>query len=484
MNFRQLSRLLGGMNLLLSAFMLPPLGLGVIDGRGWHPFVWSIGFCLLISALPFALFRGNPADITRRQGFALVTLAWLSASVFGSLPFYFSGYFGSFTQAFFEAVSGFTTTGATILPRVSHLPRSILLWRSMIQWLGGMGIVLLTMAIMPLLGVGGVMLFKAEVPGPSVEKLRPRIRATAKLLWWVYAILTAFAACSLWFAGMDVFDAVCHAFTALATGGFSVHDAGVMGYDNAAVEWVLILFMLIAGCNFVLHYHAFRGRLLTYAGNEEFRWYIGFFLGISLAVLLSLAVGEKPVELGQQIRHALFQTASLMTTTGFHSADFEAWRLSAPAVLVLLTVAMFLGGMGGSTGGGVKTVRVVAAIKLVQNTLHQLLHPRAVTRIRLDGEPLSQNPLNIMMGFLCLHGLLFVSVATLMAMLGLDGITSVSATAACLNNIGPGFQAVGPLSNYGAIPSVGLWILAITMLIGRLELFTVIIMLTPGYWRS
>ncbi len=483
MKIRLILKLLGGVNLFLCAFMIPPFLLAVVERDGWHAFAWSLVIGMLFSGLLLWRFRDVQGEIRVREGFLLVTLVWCLSALFGALPFYFSGYFGSFTNAVFESVSGYTTTGATVLARVSTVPRGYLLWRSMIQWLGGMGIVLLSLAVMPLLGFGGVQLFKAEVPGPSVERIRPRIRVTATLLWWVYALLTVAAALSLMVAGMPVFDAVCHAFTVMATGGFSTHDQGIMGYQNPAIEIVLIVFMLMAGINFVLHYQALTGRWKAYANNENFRWYIGLLLALSVAVTALLIGHVLEDTFLAAIRHAVFQVVSLMTTTGDHSADFEAWRLIAPAVFMLLITAMFFGGMAGSTGGGMKTVRVVTLLKLMRNALVSLIHPRAVLRLQSNGITLTERRINMMIAFMGLHLMVFLVASIIMAGMGLDIVSALSATAASLNNIGPGFGIVGPLDNYAAIPTAGKWVLAIVMIIGRLELFTVLVLLIPDFWR-
>ncbi len=483
MNRRLIVKLLGGVNLFLCAFMIPPFLLAFIEGDGWPAFGLSLAVGILFSAVPLWRLRGVQGEIRVREGFLLVTLVWLLCALFGALPFYFSGHFGSFTNAFFESVSGYTTTGATVLGRVSTLPRGLLLWRAMIQWLGGMGIVLLSLAVMPLLGVGGVQLFKAEVPGPSVERIRPRIRATAKLLWWVYALLTAVAALCLMVAGMRPFDAVCHAFTVMATGGFSTHDQGIMGYHSPMIESVLIVFMLLAGINFVLHFHVLSGRWKAYMEHEEFRWYIGLFLALSAVTTGFLIVHGLEVSLSAQLRHAMFQIASLMTTTGYHSADFETWRRVVPALFFPLLLAMFFGGMAGSTGGGVKTVRVLTLMKLMVNALRSLMHPRAMIRLRINGVAVPENRIALMLAFLGLHLTVFLVVSTAISVMGLDVVSAISATAASLNNIGPGFGIVGPLENYDAIPAAGKWLLALTMIVGRLELFTILVLLLPDFWR-
>ncbi len=476
-------KLLGGVNLFLCAFMIPPLLLAILDDNGWRHFALSMGVSLLVSGLLLSCFRGARGEIRIRDGLLLVTLVWCLSALSGALPFYFSGYFASFTDAVFESISGYTTTGATILPGVSHLPRGLLLWRAMIQWIGGMGIVLLSLAVMPVLGFGGVLLFKAEVPGPSVERIRPRIRVTAKLLWWIYAMLTVAAAIFLMLAGMPVFDSVCHAFTVMATGGFSTHDQGIMGYRNPMIEMVLIIFMLLAGINFVLHYHALTGHWKAYTKNEQFRWYIGLLALISIAVAGLLIANGLEDSTAARIRHAVFQTVSLMTTTGYHSADFEAWRPIAPAVFVLLMTAMWCGGMAGSTGGGVKTARVITILKLMRNSLRSLTHPRALIPLRLNGNTLPERQINMITAFLALHLTVFLLTSLILAAMGLDVVSALSATAASLNNIGPGFGIVGPLENYATIPVAGKWILAIVMIVGRLELFTMLVLLTPDFWR-
>jgi trk system potassium uptake protein TrkH len=319
----------------------------------------------------------------------VVTLGWLVYSLFGALPFLFSGAMSSPIDACFETMSGFTTTGATILPALEHLPQSILFWRALTHWLGGMGIIVMSLAILPMLGVGGMQLFKAEVPGPTADRLKPRIQDTTKLLWGVYVLLTAVETVLLMFGGMSFFDALCHAFATLATGGFSTRNASIGAYDSAYIDWVITFFMFLAGVNFSLHYHALRGRLREFWRNEEFRFYLTITLGVT-GLLVILNQGRVYASFLDNLRYSAFQTTSILTTTGFGTANYETWPVLAQYLLVFL---MFIGGCAGSTGGGMKVARILLLFKHAQVQLYRLIHPRAVRLVKLGklhqlGDPL------------------------------------------------------------------------------------------------
>ncbi len=489
MNIRLIMKLLGGINIFLGCTMFVPAIYSLFDGmNGFPQFAISIAISIVVSLLLFIPNRKVDGEISHKDGFAVVGLVWISMSIFGALPFLLSNGFGGFTNSLFESISGFTTTGSTILgsgntAKISSLPNSILLWRSMIQWLGGMGIVLLSMAILPLLGIGGAMLFRAEVPGHSKEKITPRIKETAKFLWWIYLIITALEFCSLMLAGMMPFDAICHSFTTMATGGFSPKDAGIMYFNSGLIEMILTFFMLVAGCNFALHFLALRGKPLKYIFDEEFRWYWMMFFVLSVFVAAILLITGYYDNIVESLRYAMFQVASLMTTTGYHSADFELWRIAAPSVAFILLIAMFLGGMSGSTGGGMKTARIVLLFKATYNSIREIIHPRAVTNVRMNGLVVQDRIVKLVAFFFILYIMIFLLSTLIISMLGIDLVTSVSAVAACLNNIGPGFNGVGPLANFDTIPIVGKWLLMLNMLIGRLELYTIVLLFIPEFWR-
>jgi len=470
--------------------MFVPAIYAVFDNMaGFYEFSASIAISIIASLILLVPNRKIKGEISHKEGFAVVGLVWLATSLFGALPFFFTAEFGGFTNSLFESISGFTTTGSTILgsdnsASISSLHNSVLLWRSMIQWLGGMGIVLLSMAILPLLGIGGAMLFRAEVPGHSKEKITPRIKETAKFLWWVYLLITALEFLSLWIAGMTAFDAVCHSFTTMATGGFSPKDTGIMFFNSPLIEMIITFFMLVAGCNFALHFFAVRGKPIRYFFDEEFRWYLSLFFVLSIFIAIMLLISGYYGNILNALRYAFFQVASLMTTTGFNSADFELWRIAAPSVAFILLVAMFLGGMSGSTGGGMKTARIVLLFKATYNSIREVIHPRAVTSVRMNGQPVQERIVKLVVFFFVLYIMIFVLSTLIISMLGVDLVTSVSAVAACLNNIGPGFADVGPLTHFDHIPLFGKWILMLNMLIGRLELYTIVLLFVPEFWRK
>lgn len=487
MNIRLILKLLGFINLFLGCMMFVPAFYSLFDNmKGILPFLEAIGICMVVSSCLYFPNRKVKGEISHREGFAIVGLVWFSASCFGALPFHINGGFGgNYTNALFESVSGFTTTGSTILLKISTLPNSILLWRSMIQWLGGMGIVLLSMAILPLLGIGGVQLFKAEVPGPTVEKISPRIKETAKLLWWVYIFITVLEVIALKIAGMSLFDSVCHSFTTMATGGFSPKDNGIMFYNSATIEIILTFFMIVAGANFSLHYLALRGKPLCYFKDEECRGYL-FLLTIitGFITIMLLSKGAYNKSWSDALRHSAFQVASLMTTTGYNSENFELWRALAPSIAFILILAMFLGGMSGSTGGGIKIIRCQVLIKRTYNALIELIHPRAITKVRINEEVIPDPQVKLIGSFFVIYIVIFVLSTFCLSIMGINIVSSISAVAACLNNIGPGFDLVGPLSNFDSIPMLGKWILILNMLIGRLEVFTIALLFLPAFWKK
>jgi len=474
-------KVLGLLLLVTAGCLILPALISLICGEnGWPHYLASTGIGVLIGGGTLLLLRDAP-DLRVREGFAVVAFGWLSVGLLGALPFWFSGQIPSFTDAVFESISGFSTTGASILTDIEGRSHATLFWRALTHWLGGMGIVLLALAILPLLGVGGMQLFRAEVPGPVAERLTPRIRETAKLLWIVYGLLTLIETVALMLAGMSLFDAVCHSFATMATGGFSNHNSSLGGYANPAVEWVIIVFMFLAGVNFSLHYLALTGRVRVYLKDEEFKFYGSIILvcsGLIGAVLL--AINFYP-SVAETVRHTIFQVVSILTTTGFGTADYLLWP---PVAHVLLLVLMSVGGCAGSTGGGIKVMRVLILLKHAKLELKKMLHPRGIFTLWFNDRPLSPSLQTNVLGFFLLFMSVYVLGVLILALGGRDIVTSVGATAATLGNIGPGLGLVGPASNYSALVSWEKWLLMLFMLIGRLEIFTVLVLFLPDAWRK
>ncbi len=480
MSLRSVLKVLAFLLLVTAACLLLPalvaLGYGEPD---WRHFVLAAAIGGALGGAGLLLLR-DAADLRIREGFAVVACGWLVVGLLGALPGWLSGQFPSFTDAAFESISGFTTTGASVLTDIEGRSHATLFWRALTHWLGGMGIVLLAVAILPLLGVGGMQLFRAEVPGPVAERLTPRIRETARLLWGVYVLLTLLEVGALVLAGMGPFDAVCHSFATMATGGFSNHNASVGGYASPAVEWILIVFMLLAGTNFSLHFLALRGRVLAYGRDEEFRFYLLIIAGATAVLAGLLLLARFYHAWGEAVRLALFQVVSIITTTGFGTADYLLWPPFAHAVLLML---MVVGGCAGSTGGGIKVVRLLILLKTAKLELRRMLHPRAVFTLWFDGRAVSPTLQTNVLGFFLLYMVVYgVGVLALTAG-GRDLVTSIGATAATLGNIGPGLGLVGPACNYGSLMDWEKWLLMGFMLVGRLELFTVLVLFLPGAWR-
>jgi trk system potassium uptake protein TrkH len=419
-------------------------------------------------------------ELRHREAFIVVSLSWIMVALFGSLPYLFTGSFSSFTDAYFESMSGFTTTGASALVDIESLSAGILFWRSMTQWIGGMGIILFALAILPMLGAGGMQLFKAEVPEISVDKLKPRIIDTAKALWFIYVGLTAVLTALYMAGGMDLYDAVNHSFTTMATGGFSTKNASMAHYKSPFIEYTASVFMFLAGVNYSLHFHALRGNIKKLWRNNEFRFYLGLTLTTALMLAVSLIIsGYNSSE--EAFRHSLFQIISMMTTTGYSTADFEKWPSFTQIILIIV---MFAGGMIGSTGGGIKQVRILLTLKHGYREMFQLIHPHAFTALKLDEKFLTKELLGSIWGFVFLF--LFVClVATVgMTAIGLDILTASTTVISAMCNVGPALGDAGPAENYSSIPDAGKWILIFCMLVGRLEVYTVLILFMPGFWKK
>lgn len=472
----------GILMIFLGATMVFPLAFSLYyDDGSATPIAESIAVTLVAGLLLWVIFRGSKQEVmTHREGMGIVAVGWLAAGIFGALPYYWGGVFAHFSDAVFESLSGFTTTGASVLTDIETVSRGLLFWRSLTHWLGGMGIIVLSLAILPILGIGGMQLYKAEVPGPVPDKLKPRIRDTAMVLWKVYVLFSAVQTVLLMAGGMDLFEALCHTFGTMATGGFSTRNASIGAYDSPYFDTVIIIFMLFAGINFSLHYQFIKGRPLAFWRNSEFRFFVGLCLAFSLVVCISLH-GNVYASVGQSIRYGVFQVLSIITTTGYATADYEMWPSVCQHILV---ICMFLGASAGSTGGGMKCLRIMLLLKHSYKQVFSLIHPRAVTQVKLGNRPIPDDVLHSIWGYFMLYIGLFVLCSFLLAAMGLDIVTAFAAVAATIGNIGPGLGLVGPTDNYAHIPELGKWLLIFCMLLGRLEIYTVLVLFVPEFWRK
>ncbi len=482
MNLKLVTSILGMLVFMNGLFML--LALPVSFSYGEDPSAILIsGTATAITGLFLWYFFKRSLEsreLSKKDGYLIVTLGWLSMSVSGMLPYLFSGSIDSVTNAFFETISGYTTTGATILQDIESVPKDILFWRSLTQWIGGMGIIVLTVALLPMIGVGGMQLFVAEAPGISPDKLKPRIKDTAKRLWLLYLGLTVLEMILLYAGGMTFYDALNHSLTTMATGGFSTKNASIAHYESAYIQYVIIIFMFLAGVNFTITYFGLKGRFNKVWQNEEFKFYLAFTLIFTITVTTGIVYyAEQPLE--PAFRDAAFQVISVITTTGYITADYTMW---APLITVLFFFLMFLGGSAGSTAGGVKIVRHVVMIKNSFLEMKRLLHPASVLPVRLNGKAVSQSVTHHILAFIIIYLSAFVFGSIAVAFTGLDFMTSIGAVATSLGNIGPGFGSVGPVDNFAHLGEISKWILSGLMLLGRLELFTVLILFTPYFWQK
>jgi trk system potassium uptake protein TrkH len=455
-----------GVSLSYQDGVLRPLGLAVMV---------TIGMGAGLALLPY-----DRRPIERREGLATVPILWCIMVLFGSLPFLFSGAVPTFTDAFFESMSGFTTTGATVLTHIDEQPQGILFWRSWIQWLGGMGIIVMFLAIFPLFGVGVLQLYRGEVPGPTPDRLAPKIGQTAKLLWSVYVILSVGELLLLWAGGMPLYDATLHTFTTMATGGFSPRGRSIGAYDSLYIEGVIIVFMILAGSNFSLHFFALRSRFRVYWRDPEWRFYVGVILVSTAVVTVGLLWGADYAP-ARALRDALFQVVSMVTTTGYATADFELWPVFGQYVLLIL---MFFGGCAGSTGGAMKHMRIILLIKHAYWQLYRLVHPRAVLSLRLGRQNISEEVLLNVQAFFGLYLGGFVLTTLCLMALHVDMVTAISAVASALGNVGPGLADVGPFDHYAWLPGAAKWLLAACMLLGRLEFSALLVLCLPSFWKQ
>ncbi len=448
--------------------------------------------CFVGMSLMFTT-RGHSKELKKREGYIIVSFGWIFMALSGTLPYVLSDAIPDFTNAFFETMSGYTTTGATILSDIEVLPKGILFWRSLTHWIGGMGIIVLAIAILPLLGIGGMQLFVAEAPGPSADKLKPRITDTAKRLWLIYVSYTIAETILLRAAGMGLFDAANHALSTLSTGGFSTKNASVAYWnDQPLIQYIIIIFMFLAGTNFVLSYFAFKGKVQKVLKNDEFKWYCFFIASFTIVVSAiiyfradqTISSIAHPMVLGEAesaFRHGLFQILTVITTTGFITADYTLWT---PFLTVFFFGIMFLGGSAGSTSGGIKVMRHLILIRNGMTEFKRSLHPNAILPVRYNGKSIDKEIVFNILGFFILYMLAFIIGALVFAFMGLDFRTAIGGSAATLGNIGPALGDLGPVNNFGGLPAEGKWWASFLMLIGRLELFTVLILLTPFFWRN
>ena len=457
------------------------LALAVGEPEQIAAFLVPAAFIGLLSATVLAGLRHVPREVLlTREGFLFVTLSWISVSLSGALPFVLSGAIPSYADAFFEAMSGFTTTGATILTDIEALPRSILFWRSLMQWLGGMGIVVLTVAILPRMGIGGLKVLRSEAPGPTVDKLTPRIAQTAKILWLLYVGMSALEVALLLLVGMQPLDAVMHTFSTVAIGGFSPRNDSIGSFQSGWVDLVVIVFMLAAGVNFSLYFRLSRGGLRVLVSNVEFRVYVAIAAAATLIMTLTLH-GRVYDSVTDSLRYGAFQVVSILTTTGYTTADYSRWPQFAQAVLMAL---MFVGGCAGSTAGGVKVVRIITLFKQAANELRYLIHPRGVFPTRVAARPLKKDILYPIATFFYLYIAILIVTMLVVASAGTDLLSAFSTALSTVGNIGPGFGAIGPAENYAHYPMGVKLFLSLAMLTGRLELYSVVVLLTPEFWRK
>jgi trk system potassium uptake protein len=474
-------RALGWFLLVLAATMLVPVLWGLARGTGgWLPLVQGAALTAFVGAGLALAGRYAARDLQQREALLLVVLVWFAASAFGGLPFLFTPHFGGFTDTFFETASGFTTTGASVLPNVEVLAEPIQFWRHFTHWIGGMGIVLLVIAILPVVGHGGMLLYRAEFSGARSDRLKPRIAETAMALWKIYVAFSIAEFVLLRVTGLGPFDAICHTFATLGTGGFSTKAASVGGFHNPAAEWVVALFMFLSGMSFIQHYRLFRERRWrSVLRDYEVRAFTLIVVLSTAAIAVSL-VWQSGFDVERAVRAAAFQVSSIMTTTGFASEDYERW---APFAHVLLLSLMYVGGCTGSTAGGIKVSRAVLIARVVSREMKRMVERRAVFAVRLGGEAIPEGVVQSVLNLVYLALVVNAVGMVLLAATGVDVLTSITAVVACMFNIGPGLGLVGPAEHYGHLPALAKWVLSVAMIAGRLEFYTLVVVLTPTFWR-
>ena len=482
----QLSIVAKTIGLLLMVFsfaQVPPLIVDLIYSEGEYlSFVYSFALTVLGGLILWWPFKEVKKDFRLREGVLIVVCFWIVLSLFGTLPFLITDSISSlsFSEAFFESMSGLTTTGATVLNQLDELPKSILFYRQQLQWLGGMGIIVLAVAVLPLLGVGGMELYHAESSGIAKDRLTPKLRNTAIALWKIYLSLTVLCAVGYFLSGMSIFDAVSHSFSTVAIGGFSTHDGSIGYFNSATIETIAMIFMFLAGINFSLHFVAWNNRsLVDYIKDSEFKTYAMVLICSSIIVITALSLNGQYESANETVRHSLFQTISIATTTGFTSQNYSSWQAAIPVFLIMMS---FIGACVGSTGGGIKVVRILVMFRLGMKEIHKFIRPNAQVSVKLNKSSINEKALVSVLGFFSLYAISFFLILMLLMFAGLDQVTAYSATAATMNNLGPGLGDVA--QNYSSVGEAAKWILSFSMLIGRLEVLTIIAIFHKAFWRQ
>ena len=480
-NFKAVANVLGTLLMLNGIFMVLCLPFAIYYYEEWDYILISGTITIATGGITWFLTQHNlNQEFRKKEGYLIVTLGWVLLSLSGSLPYVISGYIPYFTDAFFETISGYTTTGASVINDLDNFPRALLFWRSLTQWIGGMGIIVLAVAILPILGIGGMQLFIAEAPGITPDKMKPRIREVAKRLWYIYLALTLTEMVLLMMAGMTFYDAINHSLTTLSSGGFSTRQESIAYYTSPLIQYIIIVFMFLAGTNFTITYFALKGQLFKSWRNEEFRNYL-ILIVVSSFVISIFVFTVRWEGFEKSFRDALFQVVSIITTTGYATADYTAW---APFLTVIFFLFMFLGGSAGSTSGGIKIVRHTLLIKNSFLEMKRQLHPSAIIPVRLNGAAVSRNITYNVLAFIMIYLLIFSSGVFVISFTGLDFPTALGAVATCLGNIGPGIGDVGPANTFSEISPFGKWLLSFLMLLGRLELFTVLMLFSASFWSK
>lgn len=479
-NFKTIIRIIGILLLLETVMFLCCSAVSCYYGEGDSIDFWKAGAVTAGAGLLLAVLgRGGERQLTRRDGYVLVSFAWVAFSLFGMLPFYIGGYIPDVTNAFFETMSGFSSTGATILNNIESMPHGILFWRSMTQWIGGLGIILFTIAVLPIFGVSGLQVFAAEATGPTHDKIHPRIGITAKWIWSIYAGITGLLAALLMLGGMDWFDSVCHAFSTTGTGGFSTKQASVAYYHSPYIEYVISIFMFISGTNFTLLLLFVNRKIKKVIGNAELRWYFCSVLTFT-AIIAAVLYYTGPMGVEESFRKSLFQVVSLHTSTGFATDDYMKWE---PVLWGLLTLIMVVGACAGSTTGGLKCIRMVILAKVSRNEFKHIIHPNAVLPVRVNKQVISPSIVSTVLAFCFIYLIVMITGILLMMAMGIGAEESIGCVISSMGNMGPGLGQCGPAYSWNALPDMAKWLLAFLMLLGRLELFTVLLLFNPKFWR-
>ncbi len=479
-NSKMIYRIMGFLLLIETAMILCCAGVSMIyKENDLQSFLYAAAITTIVGFLLLLIGRGAEKQLSRRDGYVIVTVSWIAFSLFGMLPFYLSGYIPNITDAFFETMSGFSSTGATILNNIESLPHGLLFWRSMTQWIGGLGIVFFTIAVLPIFGVAGIQIFAAEASGPTHDKVHPRIGVTAKWIWSIYAGVTGLLIILLVLGGMDIFDSICHAFATTGTGGFSTKQASIAYYNSAYIEYVISIFTFLSGINFTILLLLVNGKLKKFIHDDELKWYTTSVVVFTIFIAVCL-YHTHPITLEKAFRDSLFQVISLHTSTGFATTDYMTWP---PILWGSLIIVMIIGACAGSTTGGIKCIRMVILTKVSKNEFKHILHPNAVLPVRVNKQVISPSLQSTVLAFTFLY-LVIIIISTLVMMgLGVGFLESLGTVVSSIGNMGPGLGLCGPAYSWSDLPDTAKWLPSFLMLLGRLELFTVLLLFTPGFWK-